>query len=182
MAYQSKLVGSVSANDINALGVSPAKSYGHVAGTSARFFGQGIISLPRLNDEHPFKVYIKKEATGSYYFKSRKGFVDGKQATGGVGNAWTRIVPLNQSVILEATISKDMDITKAEVKADKINEPFRAKIDGGVQTIARIIIAQFDQDGSELTVIQNVTTNLISQLVCLDGYAAKILVQEAVIV
>jgi hypothetical protein len=176
LTYQSKLVGSVGANDINALGVSPAKGYGHVAGTSSRFFGQGIIKLPRLDDETPFRVYIKKES-GGYYYKRRKGFVDGLEATG--GTTWDRIVPQNQSVILSATVEKDtMTITKAEVKAEKIQEPFRAIISGGTQTYAKIIIAQFEVSSDEATVIQNVKTNLIAQLKCVDGYAAKILLQE----
>jgi hypothetical protein len=174
---KSSMVGSVSANDINALGVSPAKTYGHVAGTPARFFGAGIIKLPKLDDETPFRVHIRKTQAGSYEFKARTGFVDGLKATG--GTTWDRIVPQSQSVILSATVEKDtMTITKAEVKADKVQEPFRVIISGGTQTYAKIIIAQFEVSGNEVTVIQNVKTNLIAQLKCVDGYAAKILLQE----
>jgi hypothetical protein len=174
------MVGSVSANDINALGVSPAKSYGHVAGTPARFFGAGIIKLPKLDDEHPFRVHIRKNQTGSYEFKARKGFVDGLEAVGAVKNAWTRISPQSQSAILECDVDGDLKITKANVKADTVREPFRTVIAGGKQTKARIILCQFDQDENEITRVQNVRTNLMAKLVCHEGYAAKMLIQEPI--
>jgi hypothetical protein len=176
---KSSMVGSVSANDINALGVSPAKSYGHVAGTPARFFGGGIIKLPKLDDEHPFRVAIRKNSTGSYEFKARKGFVDGLEAIGAVKNTWNRISPQSQSVILECDVDGDLKITKATVKADTIKEPFRTVVSSGKQTKARIILCQFDQDGSEITQVQNVRTNLMAKLMCHEGYAAKMLIQEA---
>ena len=136
---------SVNASDIQALGVSPAKSYGHVAGTGTRFFGQGIIDIPELGEEHPFKTYIRKTASGGYEFKVRKGFVDGKEATGAVGNTWNRITPQTQSVILECKISSEMKITEAKVKADRVKEEnFRVEISGKNQTYARIVIAQFE--------------------------------------
>jgi hypothetical protein len=175
---KSSMVGSVSANDINALGVSPAKTYGHVAGTPARFFGAGIIKLPKLDDEYPFRVHIRKNQTGSYEFKARKGFVDGLEAVGAVKNNWTRITPQNQSVILECDVDKDLNITKANVKAGTIQEPFRVVIVSGKQTKARIIICQFDVDGSEVTPVQNIRTNLMAKLMCNHGYAAKFLVPE----
>jgi len=179
---KSAMPGSVSADDIKALGVSPAKSYGHVAGTGARFFGAGIIDLPDLNDEYPFRVYIRKTSSGGYEFKARKGFVDGKQATGAVGNTWTRITPQSQSAILECKVSSDddMSITEAKVKADKVKEQdFRAELSGKNQTYARIILCQFDFDQGELTRIQNVRTNLYTSIECYEGVPARFVWTES---
>ena len=164
--------GSVSADDIKALGVSPAKSYGHVAGTGARFFGAGIIDIPELKDDHPFRVYIRKTSSGGYEFKVRKGFVDGKEPTG--GNTWNRITPPTQSVILECRISKEMEITEARVKADRVKDDnFTVEISGKNQTYARIIIAQFDSDAGQITRIQNVKTNLYTSIECYEGVPAR---------
>jgi hypothetical protein len=81
-------------------------------------------------------------------------------------------------VILECDVDKDLRITKANVKADTIKEPFRTTISGGKQTKAKIILCQFDQDEGEITQIQNVRTNLMAKLMCHEGYAAKMLIQE----
>ena len=170
---------SVHASDIQALGVSPAKSYGHVAGTSSRFFGQGIIKLPNLADETPFQVHIRQTSAGGYEFKTRKGFVDGKEAIGAVGNTWNRITPYTQSVILECKISSDMSITEARVKADRVKEnDFRAEISGKNQTYARIILCQFDNDQGAITLIQNVRTNLYTSIECYEGVPARFIWTE----
>jgi hypothetical protein len=170
---------SVSASDIEALGVSPAKSYGHVAGTPARFFGAGIIKLPKLDEEAPFKVYIRKTASGGYEFKARKGFVDGKEASGAVGNTWNRITPQTQSVILECKISSDMSITEAKVIADKVKEKdFRVEISGKNQTYARIIIAQFDIELGQITIIQNLRANVYTAIKCWEGVPARFIFPE----
>jgi hypothetical protein len=170
---------SVHANDIQALGVSPAKSYGHVAGTSSRFFGQGIINIPSMDDETPFRVYIRQLATGSYEFKARKGFVDGKEATGAVGNTWNRITPQTQSVILECKIDTEMNVTEAKVKADRVKENnFRVEISGKNQTYARIILCQFDSDQGAITIIQNVRTNVYTAIKCWEGVPARFIFPE----
>lgn len=171
---------SVDASDIQALGVSPAKSYGHVAGTSSRFFGAGIIKLPKLEDEHPFLVAIRKTAAGSYEFKARKGFVDGKEATGAVGDAWNRITPQTQSVILECKIDSEMNVTEAKVKADRVKEKdFRVEISGKNQTYARIILCQFDSDQGAITPIQNVRTNVYTGIECYEGVPARFIWTES---
>ena len=170
---------SVNASDIDALGVSPAKSYGHVAGTPARFFGAGIIKLPRIDFEHPFRVAIRKTAAVGYEFKARKGFVDGKEATGAVGDAWNRITPQTQSVILECIISSDMSIQEAKVKADRVKETnYRVEISGKNQTYARIIIAQFDVDSGQITLIQNLRTNVYTAIKCWEGVPARFIFPE----
>jgi hypothetical protein len=172
---------SINANDIEALGVSPAKSYGHVAGTPARFFGAGIIKIPKLDgEETPFKVYIRRTAAGVYEFKARKGFVDGKEATGAVGNEWNRITPQTQSVILECKIDTSMNITEANIKADRIKETnFRVELSGKNQLYARIIIAQFDVDSGQITLIQNIKTNLYTSILCYEGVPARYIHPEA---
>jgi hypothetical protein len=134
--------------------------------------------MPKLNDEYPFHVSIRKTQAGAYEFKARKGFVDGLEAIGAVQDTWNRISPQNQSVILECNVDGNLKITKATVKADKIEEPFRVVIVGGKQTKARIILCQFDEVGNEITQVQNVRTNLMAKLMCNEGYAAKFLVPE----
>ena len=104
--------------------------------------------------------------------------MDGLEAVGAVKNTWARISPQSQYVILECDVDGDLKITKANVKADTVREPFRTVVASGKQTKARIILCQFDQDGSEITQVQNVRTNLMAKLMCHEGYAAKMLTQE----
>lgn len=167
----------INAKDIEGLGVSPAKSYGYVAGSDARFFGQGIINFPKGNLNHPFRVFLRKKGAGGYEYKVRLGYIDGTKVDGTGENDW-KPCSIGNPLIAEAEISSEMAITSARITSAAATEPFRAQISGGVQTKARIIIAQFETENNSVTVNQNVTTNLMAPLYCYQGYAAKILVQE----
>jgi len=180
-----KLSGAVGAQDIEGLGVSPAKQYGHVLGTDARFFGGGTINFSQQEETHPFQVSIRKKQSGSWEFKVAKGFVDGKVKD---ESGW-KSLPSSQGqcIVLSVDITSDMELGNIDIKAETPSEPFRAVISGGRQTKAKIILAQFGKATSEgvtstggdtIYVIQNVKTNLMAPLYCFNGYAAKILVQE----
>lgn len=179
--FEKKFSGAVNAQDIEGLGVSPAKGYGHVLGTDARFFGGGIIKLPRFSSNHPFKVYVRKTQSGGYEYKIRKGFIDGKMVTGTGNNQWQRLSGANYCVIVEATIS-DLNITEAKVKTEIVtqgnNENWRITVAGGKQTKGKIIIATFEMENNSIVTNQNVTTNLVAPLICYEGYAAKLLGPE----
>jgi len=180
--FEKKFSGAVNAQDIEGLGVSPAKGYGHVLGTDARFFGGGMIKLPRLISNHPFKVYLRKTQAGGYEFKIRKGYIDGKKVDGTGDNSWQRLPSSNHSVVVEATINNDLQIQEARIKTETVTQSgsnnWRITVSGGRQTKGKIIVAQFENENNSVVVVQNVKSNLVAPLICYEGYAAKLLGPE----
>jgi hypothetical protein len=179
--FEQKFSGAVNAQDIEGLGVSPAKGYGHVLGTDARFFGGGIIKLPKLIKDHPFKVYLRKTQAGGYEFKIRKGYVDGKKVTGTGDGSWDRLPSSNHCVVVEANIS-DLEIQEAKIKTEVVSQSgsmnWRITVASGRQTKGKIIVAQFENENNSVVVIQNIQSNLVAPLICYEGYAAKLLGPE----
>lgn len=166
--------------DVEALGVSPAKSYGHVAGTDARFFGQGLITLPEFDSKYPFQVFVVRNSGGGYSFTRNEGFVDGMKAVGAELKSSRPINPAGQVVLCECTLDGNLTLTKAEVKAGLTTEPFRVVVASGKQTKARIILAQFSQGvNGTYKAVQNVRSNLLLKMMCFEGYAVKGLLPEA---
>jgi hypothetical protein len=180
-SFTKKFSGAVNAQDIEGLGVSPAKGYGHVLGTDARFFGGGIIKLPKFIRNHPFKVYVRKTQAGGYEYKIRKGFIGGIEVTGTGDGSWKRLAGASHCIIVEAIVSNNT-ITTASVKTEVVNgsasNDWKITIAGGKQTKAKIIIAQFEMENATIVTNQNVTTNLNAPLVCYLGYAALLLSPE----
>jgi len=180
--FEKKFSGAVNAQDIEGLGVSPAKGYGHVLGTDARFFGGGIIKLPRFSNNHPFKVYVRKTQSGGYEYKIRKGFIDGKEVTGTGENRWQRLQGANYCVIVEATI-RELNIAEAKAKTEVVSQGndqnWRITMAGGKQTKGKIIIATFEMENNTIVTNQSVRTNLMAPLICYEGYAAKLIKPES---
>lgn len=165
-----------SASNIEGLGVSPAKSYGHVLGTDARFFGQGLVQLPTFEEEdYPFRVFIRKTMSGGYEFLSRQGMVDGKNATG--TEKWSRINQ-GESVIVEAMLS-NYTVFSAKVGTGKPTGPGWYVGDmsaGGDQEKVRAVIASFYLDQYQSPVVtQSVKSHLFSFAGCYKATAAMML-------
>ena len=100
------------------LGVSPASGYGHVAGTSARFFGEGII-YPRFYSWHAFFQIRPGKFNGknmvNFYVGPTGSFIYG--ATAQVTNLDTAITPSGTRtyVYIECDVTSAA-ITSAQIK------------------------------------------------------------------
>lgn len=165
-----------SASNIEGLGVSPAKSYGHVLGTDARFFGQGLVQLPTFEQEqYPFQTFIRKTVSGGYEYLTREGMVDNKNVTG--TERWQRIDD-GDSVFVEATIS-NYSVQSAKLSKGTPTGPGWAVGDmstGADQKLARKVIASFYTDQNSMPVVtQNVKNHLYSSAGCYKATAAMVL-------
>jgi len=140
--------------------------------------GQGQSSAAQ--GRHPFQLSFRttKEKTTEFYVED--GIVGNNSVKTDGLTSWTNFISPAR-IYLEAKIS-DTKISSLSVKSQPVKDAMeRITTQQGVQTFARIsvgTIAPASAESKTLVVVQNITTDLLSPILCVNGVPAVLLTQE----
>lgn len=122
------------------LGVSPAKSYGHVVGTSTRYYGEGLLN-PKFYSWNSFfqiRPIVQFKKIDAVKVGPKDSFIYGTDVkVTGVDEIISLSGDINY-IFIECKIDESATITEASIKAYPQRKPlFEPEIELQRQTIAR---------------------------------------------
>lgn len=163
------------------LGVSPASGYGHVVGTSSRFFGEGMLN-PKFFAWHAFfQIRPGNFSSGSmtkYYVGPKACFIYGATCEVTGLDAAQDIMGAKTYVYIECDVSNSA-ITSAQIKGyDAVKPLFEPEEELAEQTKVRHFLGlvirsrPFPKFGHNLSypIIQSSFSVPIAMPACVNGY------------
>jgi hypothetical protein len=131
--------------------------------------------------QHPFKLKVRKNGD-AYEFWATQGQVGNGEVQTSNMEKWVSF-KAPARIYIEAQIT-DLSVTSIELKTKTPTEVLkRTEIQGGKQAYARISVGLYVEATTgkkDYQVVQNVRTDIMSQLLCYNGYPALVLTQEGI--